>query len=154
MDMGFPSNFSRLAESSSSGSPVTGSMRHEQSSGLRPKQEEWGSLVASVTSGAVGNANAPSRSTSSMSRGDFENVEARLSPPRALAISEPPPTTEKYSFIPVNIGTKVEVTMACYEAVDKFYLSPVNLPDFVSIKVKLFKFLTSNKNIFVISSLC
>ena len=60
-----------------------------------------------------------------MSRGDFENVEVCLSPPRDLAISEPPPTTEKYSFIPVNIGTKVEVTMACYEAMTTLPYSTV-----------------------------
>ena len=120
--MGFPSNFTRPAESS-------GSSVASGSGGTRNK-DDWHSLMASFggPSGAAGSSVTNSRPAS---RSDFENVETRFSPTRVLPIAEPPPPSEKYSLMPVITGAKVGVTVGGYENIPEVFLCPTNLPDHV-----------------------
>ena len=124
--MGFPSNFTRPAESS-------GSSVASGSAGTKNK-DDWNSLMASFggPSGAAASSVTNSRPAS---RSDFENVEAHFSPTRFLPIAEPPPPSEKYSLMPVIAGAMVDVIVGGFENVAKFFLCPIHLPDHVREKI-------------------
>ena len=125
--MGFPSNFTRPAESS-------GSSVASGSAGTRNK-DDWNSLMASFGRPIGGAAGSSVTNSRPASRSDFENVEARFSPTRVLPIAEPPPPSEKYSLMPVITGAMVDVTVGVYQNVAKFFLSPENLPDHVRERI-------------------